>query len=315
MNRLKSFTLIDILFMGYTALFGVLILFFHNGVENWYFYIFIHILIIALIYIFIPGLRSSNNKFIKFLSWWYPIILFTFNYKEINSFTHVLVKNWKDESIIAFEKAVFGIEPTIWLERFISPLLTEIIKFDYFSYYFMIPVGAAVLYFKGKKWQYIRYLSAVCLAFYISYAGFILYPVRGPRYTLYDKYTKDYTVNIKDYYGPFVDDDVASKETKALKGYFFTNLQDNIMKYGSLHGGCMPSSHIAVAFVCMMMMWFYRRKIFYVYLPFVALLCIAVVYCRYHYVTDVLFGLLVGCVSLVVTPYLCLLWERGRKSC
>ncbi|MBA7687331.1 hypothetical protein ES703_95792 [subsurface metagenome] len=287
-----------------------MLLFFHTGVDYWYVYIMIHIMIIALIIILIPVFNDSDNKIIQKLRWWYPVLLFIFNYKEINSFTHILVTNWKDSEIMRFEKFIFGTHPTLWLEKYVSPLLTEFLKFDYFSYYLMIPVGAGILYFSNRRKEYVRYLSTVCLAFYISYLGFILYPVRGPRYTLHDMYKKNYTINVSEYYGPFVEEDVAGKNTKALRGYFFTNLQDNIMRYGSLHGGCMPSAHIAVAFVCMMIMFLYKRKVFYVYLPFVAVLCVAVVYNRYHYVSDVVAGLLVGVVSLYLTPIFMGWWDK-----
>lgn len=311
---IEDFTLIDFLFIGYMILLSFLILFFHEGVKYWPIYIITHIILIFLILFFVPIFSRSKIKLLNFFRWWYPVLLFTFNYKEINSFTHILVKGWKDGSILKFERLIFGNHPSLWLEQFVSPVVTEIMKFDYFTYYLMLPVGAGFLYFTGKKREFIRYLATVCLAFYISYIGFILYPVRGPRYALYDKYTKDYDINISKYYGPYVDSDMADKNTKALKGYIFTNLQDFIMRYGSLHGGCMPSSHIAAAFVCMMMMWIYNRKVFYCYLPLVSLLCVSVIYNRYHYISDVVAGLLVGLLSLLITPRLQVYWERLKMK-
>ncbi|MFH1416338.1 MAG: phosphatase PAP2 family protein [Elusimicrobiota bacterium] len=311
---INDYTLIDALFVGYMVILSVFLLFFHHGVTYWYMYIAVHVAVISLIVVFVPMLAGSKNKSLVFLRWFYPILLFAFNYKEINAFTHILVPEWADRAIMDFEIMIFGAHPTLWLERFVSPVVTEIMKFDYFSYYLMIWAGAGILYVSGTKKEYVRYLSTVCLAFYISYIGFIVVPVRGPRYTLYDKYTRDYVVTVGDYYGPYVEDDVAGKQTRALDGYAFTRLQDLIMRYGSLHGGCMPSSHIAVAFVCMMMMWIYRRKVFLWYLPFVSVLCVAVVYNRYHYVSDVAAGVLVGLMSLWLTPRLQKSWERFLKN-
>ncbi len=313
-EELNKFTLIDVLFIGYMVLFSILILFFHNGVAGWGFYILVHFAIIYLIIHFVPILASSESGFLKFLRWFYPVILFVFNYKEINSFTHIIFNDWVDLVVMNFEKYIFGVHPTLWMEKFTSPLLTEIMKFDYFTYYLMVWVSAGVLYVKGSRRDYVRFLSTVCIAFYICYIGFIFFPVRGPRYTIYDKYTKDYEVTVKDYYGPFVENDVADKKTMALDGYFFTDMQDSIMRYGSLHGGCMPSSHVAVAFVCLMMMWLYKRKIFYVYLPLVSLLCVSVVYNRYHYISDVIAGLIVGVFSLFLTPILLVKWNKFSKG-
>ena len=292
----------------------LLILFFHDGVANWHMYILAHLLLIAFIIFVIPCMHRSKNQYIRLLRWWYPILLFTGNYKEINAFTHILHSDWKDNLVLEFEKYLFGTHPTLWLERIVSPVMTEIMKFDYFTYYLMIITGALILYKSSKRHKFIRYLSTVCIAFYISYIGFILFPVRGPRYTLYDKYTKDYEVVIQDYYGPYVDEDVRYQRTRALKGYMFTNFQDYIMRYGSLHGGCMPSSHIAVAFVCMIMMLIYGKKIFYVYLPLVTLLCVSVVYNRYHYISDVAGGIIVALIALWITPRWLSIWSRLKKN-
>ncbi|MBN2406813.1 MAG: phosphatase PAP2 family protein [Elusimicrobia bacterium] len=303
-------TLIDLLFACYMSILSLLILFFHEGVRGWGVYLLIHgVLILSILYV-VPFFEKSGRRLLVFIRWWYPVLLFTFNYKEINAFTHIIVSEWRDASILAFEKSLLGFHPSLLLDGLARPLITELMKFDYFTYYLMVPVGAAFLYVSGNRKAYIRYLSTVCLAFYISYIGFILYPVRGPRFHLYDRYRKDYRVNIKEFYGNMVEEDVAGKDTMALRGYAFTGMQDFIMRYGSLHGGCMPSSHIAVAFVCMMVLWIYRRKLFFYYLPLVTILCVAVVYNRYHYVTDVIAGLVVGVVSLWAVPGLMKLWEK-----
>ncbi|MGM0442161.1 MAG: phosphatase PAP2 family protein [Elusimicrobiota bacterium] len=299
----SGFTLIDLLFIGYMAALGVLLIFFHRGVEYWPVYIAAHALIIVLIVAGVPYLDKSENKIAQFLRWWYPIFMFTFNYKEIGRFTNILVPGWMDGAIMSFEKSLFGVHPTLWMENFVNPLLTEVMKFNYFTYYIMIPLGAAALYFYGKRKNYVRYLATVCVAFYLSYIGFIIYPVRGPRYELYDQYTLDYEVNIKEFYGIDEEENIAGKDTMALKGYFFTPLQDSIMRYGSLYGGCMPSSHIAVALVCTIFMGLYFRKLFYFYLPTIILLCISVVYNRYHYITDVVAGLGVGVLAFWLTSY------------
>ncbi len=316
--KASDYTLIDILFIGYMTAFILLVVLLGRGVENWYLYTAANLAIVLSIIFFIPSARASGNPVLRFISWWYPVLLFTYNYKTIDPFTQVIVAGWMDHQVMAFEKSIFGVEClTLWADGFVSPVLTEVMKFFYFTYYLIIPASAAFLYFRGKRRNYIRFLSTVCLAFYISYLGFILYPVRGPRYELYDRYENDYAVNIREFYGPGVADDVADKESMALKGYFFTGFQDRIMRRFSLHGGCMPSSHVAVAFVCLMLMWLYRRKVFYWYLPTVSILSVSVVYNRYHYISDVFAGIAVGLFALWLTPRLQRGWERrvsGRNS-
>ena len=113
----------------------------------------------------------------------------------------------------------------------------------------------------------------------ISYIGFILFPVRGPRYEFAHLYQ-----------GP-------------LTGYIITTIQNFVMKLGSTYGGCMPSSHVAAACVSLIMLLRYARKlIFFIILPVVFFLCISTVYCRYHYTSDVVAGLLVCLIALYLRP-------------
>ncbi len=300
-NRLN---IVDIIFITYLTLIGAVLLFFNSGVKYPYLYSALHFIIIFMVIKFAPILERSKNKFLNFLRWWYPIILFTFNYREVDRFTSILTNRWYDRFIFNFEYNILGIHPSLGLERFITPALTELMKFNYFTYYFMVPVAAAALYFFRKRKHYIRFLAAVCIAFYLSYLTFIIFPVRGPRYEFYRKYAKEYTVKIGEYYGPHVAEELQDKETKALRGYLFTGLQDYIMRYGSMYGGCMPSSHIAVAFVSMVMMGFYVRKLFYFYLPSVALLSVSVVYNRYHYLLDSVAGILTGLLAIYLADIL-----------
>ena len=65
-------------------------------------------------------------------------------------------------------------------------------------------------------------------------------------------------------------------------------------------GAALPSSHVAVALCTVFFSFRYLRRIRYVHLAVAVLLCLATVYCRYHYVVDVLAGLLM--VSASPTP-------------
>ena len=57
-------------------------------------------------------------------------------------------------------------------------------------------------------------------------------------------------------------------------------------------GAALPSSHVAVALCTVYFSFHYLRPIRYAHLALACLLCLSTVYCRYHYVVDVLAGLL-----------------------
>ena len=260
----------DTAFVVYLVTVAVLITWFHEGVERWWFHVLIHSLAACLI---LPWLRFSTGHgqpVIRFFRYWYIPIVLGFFYEQINGYVLGIHGMFLDHYITDFEKSLFGLHPSVWMEQFVSPPLTEAMKFFYNSYYWLGPLLGISLYFKGQYMAYRRTLFSIVMAFFISYLGFYFFPVEGPRFALSHLYK-----------GP-------------LEGYVVTALQDFIMEVGDIHGGCMPSSHVAVALVVLLLAWVYRRSMAVWMTPFVTMLCISTVYNRYHYVSDVVAGIGVG---------------------
>jgi len=65
---------------------------------------------------------------------------------------------------------------------------------------------------------------------------------------------------------------------------------------------CFPSGHVAVVLVgC----WIARRispRVFYAFAAFAACITSSTIYLRYHYVIDVIFGMVLAIVVIAVTP-------------
>jgi membrane-associated phospholipid phosphatase len=263
----------DTAFVVYLVTVAVLVSWFHQGVDKWRYYVLAHSLAACLV---VPWLRFSDrhrHPVIKFFRYWYIPIVLGFFYEQINGYVLGIHGRFMDHIITGFEISLLGVHPSVWLERFASPPLTEAMKFFYNSYYWLGPVLGISLYFKGQYMAFRRTLFSIVTAFFISYLGFYIFPVEGPRFTLSNLYK-----------GP-------------LEGYVVTALQDFIMEVGDIHGGCMPSSHVAVALVVLLLAWVYRRKMAVWMTPFVTMLCISTVYNRYHYLSDVAAGLAVGLFS------------------
>lgn len=282
----------DSAFAIYLVTVAVLVSLFHQGVERWWTYVMIHSFAAGLL---VPWLRFStghNHPVIRFLRYWYIPIALGFFYEQIDGYILGIHGMFLDHIIIGFEKSFLGVHPSVWLEKFASPPLTEIMKFFYNSYYWLGPLLGFSLYFKKDLIAFRRTLFSIISAFLISYIGFYLFPIEGPRYVLSGLYK-----------GP-------------LEGYVVTALQDFIMEAGDIHGGCMPSSHVAVALVVLLLAWVYRRKMAVWMTPFVTMLCISTVYNRYHYLSDVVAGLAVGlfCFWLGKRIYGPVEQEAGPKS-
>jgi len=83
----------------------------------------------------------------------------------------------------------------------------------------------------------------------------------------------------------------------ALSGGPATALINFIERFGRVHGGAFPSAHVSGSFVALLGAWRYRRRMFWIFFPMFLAMCIATVYGRYHYMADVLAGILVGALG------------------
>lgn len=205
------------------------------------------------------------------------MFLFTFLYEEIGYLVHLIFPKWFDYQINALEKSILGVYPTVWVEKIVSVPLTEAMMLSYFSYYFLLPILGIALYLKKEYQIFNQFLFAIAVAFYISYLGFLFYPVEGPRFAL------------------------ANFHTLGLEGPIFTPLAKWVVAMGGLHGGCMPSSHVAVALIVLIFAYRHHKTLFYILSLFILTLFVATIYCRFHYASDVVAGILVGGLALWIT--------------
>jgi membrane-associated phospholipid phosphatase len=113
------------------------------------------------------------------------------------------------------------------------------------------------------------------VAYYVSYLGFIVFPVEGPRFAR------------------------AGSHQVAINGGFFTSLAQGLIDMAGIQGAAMPSSHVAVALVVLVYARRHHRLLYWVLSPLVVSLFVATVYGRFHYVSDVAAGILVGGASIL----------------
>lgn len=221
-----------------------------------------------------------------FLRHMYPAVLYTFFYCETAVSLHWLFPEFFDAQLLSIERAIFGTDLNVWLVPAQHAWLNEWMMLGYFSYYLIIPTMALTLYFQDRRRELHDFLTAVTFAFVISYAGFVLYPIAGPRYFL------------------------ASHFNGPLEGWIFVPLVNWIIASAAIYGGCMPSSHVAVALV--VLIWAYRtnRRLAIFMTPFIVTLFFATVWGRFHYLSDVIAGSLVGLAGLKLAAWRCALPKR-----
>ncbi|MGA7992050.1 MAG: phosphatase PAP2 family protein [Thermoanaerobaculia bacterium] len=177
----------------------------------------------------------------------------------------------RDLELVAFDRWLFGTDPTVALERLATPVLSDVLTVFYALYYFHPIVLGALVFLDDrtrpvKARDFNRYAFVMVLVFYVSYAGYFLVPAVGPRFTV-------------THAGPLP------------RGAVSRAIDDTLNRLETNKRDCFPSGHTMVVTAVALEAWRRSRKTFWFFLPFALGLVAATVYCRYHYVSDVLAGL------------------------
>jgi membrane-associated phospholipid phosphatase len=267
----KRFYPFDMIILGYLLLLSLLILIFGRPLADYIDELSVNAVVILLILGITGFLKPSDNRTLLFFRLLYPALLFSLFYEETGGLMKLFFPGFLDAQLVAFEQNLFGIDPTIWLDRnLIRVGITEILSFSYFSYYLMLPAFLLTL-FISRKYDVIRQsLVAICITFFISFLLFFLYPIEGPRYYFAGQYSNE------------------------IAGPVFRPLVNIFIDKGAVHGGCMPSSHVAIAIVIMIFGMRAFPKSRFILIPLNIGLAMGTVYGRFHYVSDVVVGAAIG---------------------
>jgi hypothetical protein len=221
-------------------------------------------------------------------------VMFAQIYLIVHPLQLIFVRNWQDPAILRMEKTIFGVQPTLWLQRFVSPGLTEWMMFCYVIYLVIYPALGALIYLRWGDKQLEDYLFVLTLANGICFLGFLVCPVAGPLNYMPGEFTVP------------------------LKGWLFTAAGEYIRHNIHLVGGNLPSPHCAIATVMWLMAYRYRRLAFWLLTPVILCLYVSTFYGRYHYVSDSIAGIAAGLMVLGLAPFLLRVWnrlaERGAKD-
>ena len=181
--------------------------------------------------------------------------------------------------------------------------VSELFYASYFSYYVMI-AGVGIALFLRNRRQFFHYVSVVSFLFYICYTIYIILPVIGPRAFFHQ---------VEGYALPEVTQRLAVTDVypEAVQAGPIFRLMKWVYRVFEAPGAALPSSHVAVALCTVFFSFRYLRRIRYVHLTVAILLCLSTVYCRYHYVVDVLAGLVAAAMVIPLSNWL---YFRFNKS-
>ena len=290
--RLRHYTFVDYATQAYLALVGLIILCLHGRAPpGWPLLLAAHIAAMGSIHALIRlDAARPNRGVIDLLRHFYPVLLYAGFYRETAVLNHLLVPGFLDAFFIRLDGRIFGAQPSL---AFMAKLpflpVSELFYAAYFSYYVMIG-GVGLALFHRNREQFSHYISVVSFVFYACYLIYIFTPVVGPRI---------FFLEIGDYrLPPDVQPPVTPGFPAAIQAGPFYQLMAWIYRNFEGPGAAFPSSHVAVAIATAFFSFRYLRPIRWLHLTAVLLLCLATVYCRYHYAVDVAAGALTAALLI-----------------
>lgn len=225
--------------------------------------------------------RLGQAPWIRFIRDWYVLAFLIAMYLENRVLIPLINPRVYDGLILSVDRMLFfGHDPTALMERIMHPGLTEVFQLVYASFYFL-PLSLCILLYRSHdKTAFHVAASTILMGFYLSYMGYYVMPVAGPRYH------------------------VALQHARPLEGVFlFDTVRSMLDAAEGMMYDCMPSGHTLVSVLTTLLAIRYRKG-FFAPLAAVwsAVLVFSTVYLRYHYVVDLLAGGLLGIVVYMWGP-------------
>ena len=224
----------------------------------------------------LPLTANSRSRPVVFARHWYPALVVPLLFKELFYLVPAVNPNNVDRTLLAWERALLGVQPTLWLEKHMTPLLTDVLSLAYAAYYLLPTLPAATLYWRGQHKEFDRFVFLLLLNFYTAFSIYFVMPAVGPKVTLKRFYKKK-----------FGDGTAFSRYVERVVDYVETEQRD-----------CFPSLHTQIATVVALYMIGQQDPRLPMVLPLSMAMILSTVYCRYHYVPDLIAGIIVAASTL-----------------
>ena len=205
-----------------------------------------------------------------------------------------LTPNIHDDLLIRIDYLIFGFNPTIELFKIANPYFTEFLQIIYISFY-ILPVVYALELFLWHRYEEMKYATFVIfLGFYLSFIGYLILPAVGPRFQLHNFYNLN----------------------NELPGILLTNILRDVINLGEsitkdvlnaaaiAQRDAFPSGHTIIILIIVYLSKKTKSNSFYFYLPYSILLIFSTIYLRYHYVIDIIGGVLISFITILIANFI-----------
>jgi hypothetical protein len=206
------------------------------------------------------------------------------------------VSPWTDDArIYAFDLNVFGFEPSVALDRFVTPRTTEWFAFFYFLYFLILCVHVLpMVYWQRDAHRLARFATGVLLIFLTAHVVYMIVPGFGPYWYLKGTFHHE------------------------LRGGTFWRLVREAVEAGGAQKDIFPSLHTAVPTYFAVFSFRQRKTVpFKYWWPVIAFLAtqmiIATMFLRWHYLIDVVAGVAFAVTGALLGQRIAD-WERAKRE-
>jgi hypothetical protein len=181
-----------------------------------------------------------------------------------------------DEPLLKLDLAIFKVEPALYLDRFVNPHTTEWFAFFYFSYFFLLASFVLPMLFACRDMDLLsEFATSIIMLFGVAHLIYIMVPGFGPWWYM------------------------ASQFQHRLPNGRFLNLVMSAVHTGGAQKDIFPSLHTGAPTLLTLFAFRNRARMPFkfawpVMAFFTCNIIIATMFLRWHYVIDVIAGLVLA---------------------
>jgi membrane-associated phospholipid phosphatase len=208
----------------------------------------------------------------------YPVAMCVY-FQQMRTAIPAIAPEKYDAVLRSVDSALIGDTPSVLWQNLASPSLTELMSFCYLLFFPYLLLGVTV-HFIGPVWRCTSFVAGLFSLYGIGFLGYTLVPAAGPYLAFSDAFNTPLSA------GPLAAWNAA------------------LVHMGSTGVDVFPSLHVAVSLFILGFDFQHNKRRFWIFLVPCMGLCCSTLYLRYHYLADVLCGvLLAGCALWIANRY------------
>ena len=124
---------------------------------------------------------SVGRSTIEFFRTFLPFALCSAVYTNLHDTVRWINPNDIHDRLMVIEEWMFGFQPVVWAEQFITPERTEFFSFLYANFFVLTIVVSCVLWALGRRRDARDTMLGIIVCFYSGYVLYVVFPAAPPR--------------------------------------------------------------------------------------------------------------------------------------